>query len=677
MTPRAIILGLLGAVFIATAGYFSYTVPKLVPLGNNFFPIIVFFPLILVAGVINPVLKRLRSWRPLAGSEQAGIVLIMLIACSISGAGMMRYWSRAVFMPVKLNHGNVGWNKAEALSYVPGYLLVNNGQYDDDMFVSAWEGMSLGGDTIGMGDIPWGAWTRPISVWMPVLVLFFIASICMALMVHRQWSVHERLPYPIAQLAGAVMGTDSSAPPGAIFRRRMFWLGAGVILFIHVCNGLNKWTDGKFIEIPMVYNFFEALHQLTWLNTGVWGFGLVHVALWPTLIAFACFIDNDVSFSLGISAIPFWIMGTFCVTSGINLDWNYVDGGVLGWQMAGSFLAVGVTILYLGRRFYVRLLGRAVGLASGGEVRGYETWACRAFLLCGLLLVVLFVSMGLQWPFAAIAIGLFLLGFLVFARMSVESGLVTLQTWWQPLGVVIGLFGAEALGLRTIALIGVFYPVLSFDRHECLMPMIVNGLRICQNNTLTPGRVGVTSVWVLLIVIAVAVPFGLWVDHNWGFSHGYGGAVSAAPSGTFTYLSKAYNKLKPAGQLIPSADKTTWQRLTSIAPDRKFLIAIGLGFGVVLLLSALRMRFTWWPLHPILLLIWGTYILQEVAYSFLLGWFIKRMALKYGVSWRTLKTLMIGVIAGDLAGGALWMIVGAIQYGISGQTPPKYFIFPQ
>ena len=83
MTPRAIILGLLGAVFIATAGYFGYTVPKLAPLGNNFFPIIVFFPLILVAGVINPVLKRLGSWRPLAGPEQAAIVLIMLIATGL------------------------------------------------------------------------------------------------------------------------------------------------------------------------------------------------------------------------------------------------------------------------------------------------------------------------------------------------------------------------------------------------------------------------------------------------------------------------------------------------------------------------------------------------------------------------------------------------------------------
>jgi len=37
---------------------------------------------------------------------------------------------------------------------------------------------------------------------------------------------------------------------------------------------------------------------------------------------------------------------------------------------------------------------------------------------------------------------------------------------------------------------------------------------------------------------------------------------------------------------------------------------------------------------------------------------------------------MVGVIAGELLGGMLWMCVGGAFYGATGQNPPPYNIFP-
>ncbi|MCE5277562.1 MAG: DUF6785 family protein [Planctomycetaceae bacterium] len=680
MTLRATILGLLGAMFVVTVGYFASQVANLAHFANHFFPIVVFFPLV-VFGAINPLMKRLGGGWRLTSGELSVIAAIMLIGCSLLGTGLMRFWSRGTFMPVLINHGNVRWNKAQAMQQVPSYLLVNDGKYDESL-AEAYRGLRKSPDSpsIGLSDVPWGQWRGPLATWMPIILLYSIASICMALMVRRQWAENERLPYPIAQVAAAFMGTDENPPAGGLFRHHLFLVGAIAVFAIHLANGLNTWTNGRFISIPMVYDFFELLQRYPTLGSGVWGFGLVHVALWPTIIAFACFINENVSFSLGISAIPFLLVGVLCTENGVNLNWSYLDGGVLGWQMAGSFLAVGVTILYLGRRYYAQLLGRIFGFGRDGEVRPYEAWAGRIFVICFGLLVLILSKMGLDWPFAAMAVGLFLLGFLVFARINVESGLVLVQSWWQPMAVLVGLFGAEALGLKNLAMIGIFYPVLSFDRRDCLMPMILNGLRICRYNNILAGRVGAVSVLALVAITVVAVPFGLWVDYNWGFKMGNtpneASTIANPPSGTFEYLANSFTELKSTAVLLNSQNLTLWQRLTHIKPDSKFLWSMGLGFGAVLMLAWLRTRYAWWPLHPILLLVWGTGALQEMAYSFLLGWLIKRMALKYGVSWQSLRIFMIGVIAGDLVGGALWMIAGAISYGITGQQPVKYFIFP-
>jgi hypothetical protein len=84
------------------------------------------------------------------------------------------------------------------------------------------------------------------------------------------------------------------------------------------------------------------------------------------------------------------------------------------------------------------------------------------------------------------------------------------------------------------------------------------------------------------------------------------------------------------------------------------------------------LRFPNWPLHPALFLIWATYPAMHMAVSFMLGWFIKAGVTKYGGAgaYRKLQPLMFGVIAGDMLGGALAVIVGIVYFLINGEPPP-------
>jgi hypothetical protein len=99
--------------------------------------------------------------------------------------------------------------------------------------------------------------------------------------------------------------------------------------------------------------------------------------------------------------------------------------------------------------------------------------------------------------------------------------------------------------------------------------------------------------------------------------------------------------------------------------------------ALVLLFSFLRLRFSWWPLHPVLFLVVATHPMARFNHSFLLGWAIKEAVTRWGGqrTYQQCKPFMIGLIAGDLLGALVFMVTGAVYYAITGQKPPQYHAF--
>ena len=64
--------------------------------------------------------------------------------------------------------------------------------------------------------------------------------------------------------------------------------------------------------------------------------------------------------------------------------------------------------------------------------------------------------------------------------------------------------------------------------------------------------------------------------------------------------------------------------------------------------------------------------------SFLLGWMIKSAVVNTtgARGYHQVKPLMVGVFAGELTCGLVWMLVGALYYFNTGKTPVTYAIFP-
>jgi hypothetical protein len=76
-----------------------------------------------------------------------------------------------------------------------------------------YEGLSGPGDSI-----PYASWVEPLAWWGLFLVALYVAMICAAIIVRRQWMERERLAYPIAQV-GLSMNRRQSAGPAPLLSR--------------------------------------------------------------------------------------------------------------------------------------------------------------------------------------------------------------------------------------------------------------------------------------------------------------------------------------------------------------------------------------------------------------------------------------------------------------------------
>ena len=98
-------------------------------------------------------------------------------------------------------------------------------------------------------------------------------------------------------------------------------------------------------------------------------------------------------------------------------------------------------------------------------------------------------------------------------------------------------------------------------------------------------------------------------------------------------------------------------------PNPGGMIATGAGAAAALLIGAMRLRFGWWPLHPVGYMLanlsWG---MNRHYLQFFLGWAAKSSVLRWGGLrlYRRTMPIAIGVILGDQVNSALWAVLSVV-----------------
>ncbi len=703
MTLRALVIGLLLGLGAAAFGYLNDWVLQQSYIASDLVPVSVYGGLVIGLLVINPLLWFVRRVH-LSGREWAVIASLALVGCVVPGPGMMWTFSQTLVRPNHFQRTNIAWKSKNLL----GYARTPQGEMEevqlsteegtrtiyrpedpetlqhvmlvvpesDQAYDRIVNGFSQGlrqtqGELISADRVPWSVWLTPLSFWLPLLGLGFVAGICLVLVIHRQWAYRERLRYPVADFASELIAGAEEHPLANILRNPRFWLGFAPVVVILGINGLQAWYPGS-IAVPTSVDFRALAQKWPWLNRMPWRDQILNPPFFFAAIGFAYFVSTEVSFSLGISLVAWGFVHLALLEFGADMNQDYLAGGLHSFQLFGSYLGMALMIAYVGRKFYASVLSRAFFMPFGDPVDRHVTWACRVALLCALGMVLLLVYVvNMDWLLAVLFVMLSGVAFLMTTRINVETGLFFIQPTWHAVGILAGLFGVAALGPNMLFMLALLAAVVTIDPRVAVMPLAANALRFSEAEGVRPARLSRWMILVVLLAMVIGVFSTLYVQYN------YGGTQHDWLSMPGEMAMKMLDRNLSEFPGVTSDDWVPFD-LSRFNPDPTFLWSAGAGLAVVLACSMLRLRYHWWPLHPIIFLVWGTFPMAMMAASFLLGCVIKVVVTKFGggQTYHRNKPLFVGLVAGEFVAGIAWAVVNLIYYLNTGLEGKLFRVHP-
>jgi len=671
VTLRAVLIGLLGVILLSMCTYFNDYIMRQTQMIGNYMPISIFGSLIIFVILINPLFRRFAF----TGRELAVALAITLVAGSIVGQGLMNRFTKVLMGPHDWVRTEPGWREEGVVALAPNGFLADP-TVEEDVAVNGFvQGVGDGKGLPSVRAVPWGAWTKTLAVWIPLILALWIGMIALSVVTHRQWSDHEHLPYPVAGFANALLPDEGKAT-SSLFHSKLFWLGAAGVVAVHMNNYAYEWFPRQLVKIPTLFEMERM--RLLW-PVFARGGGRIELRIYFSAVAFAYFLASDVSFSVGIAQYARWIITGILLGYGVSLSGH---GGLSPNMFAnfGAYFGALLVLIYTGRHYYRNVFGKALFLPMRERVEPASLWGARVFLFSAALCAAsLIFVLGLDWPLALLYVSLTFALFAVLARVVAETGLFYIYVVWYPGIVIWGLFGMRAMGPKPLLIMAVLTSAVIGVANEGLMPFMANSLKVLDLRKVKLGKPAVCCAIAVLICLAVAIPVTLAFNYDTGVSGPAAGWWYETGLRTpYKYVLFAKQRLAAQGNLEETRALSGLARFAKVSPNGPCTIAFGISLALFLLFSVARLRWRKWPIHPVLFLVWGRWSTMMFSSSFLLGWFIKVMVTKYGGSriYQRLKPLMFGLIAGELLAGLIPMIVGAVYYFVTNLPPKTFYVLP-
>ena len=456
--------------------------------------------------------------------------------------------------------------------------------------------------------------------------------LCINSIFRRQWTENEKLAYPIIQLPLEIIQAEKSN----IFKNRVLWFGFAIAAFIDILNGIAHLVP----SIPMIP---VKLHDIGRYFTGKpWNaIGRTPVSFYPFSIGLSFFMPLDLAFSTWFFYLFRKMQLVFASAVG-----PLSFGGFLGMtevarfpyfseQSAGAFMVLFGVAIYLARKH----LRQVISMKSDhlDEPMSYRLTILG--LIGGLLFLMFFC---LKAGMSLFSILLFL--FLYFAistaitRMRAELGPPTHELTGMNAGqIMVDVFGSRRLGVKNLLVFSHYFWFFNRTYRNHAMPQQLEGFKIAQ-------RIGVhprTVVYATLVGTVFGLLAAFWADLH--ISYG----VAGAPGSGFSW---------------ESMNMLTWRLNSLKTADIGATTFMLFGGAFTIFLTIMRMRFLWWPFHPVGYALSMNFGVDYLWFTLVIGSALKWAILKFGGLRALRKTapFFLGLILGEYAIGSCWSALSVL-----------------
>ena len=620
VTSRAILLGIL---LIPLNGYWVIKAEVVwasihATVLSLFFNVV--FSILLLCGLNALLLK----WMPNFALQRGELLTIYVMLCmgtSLFAHDMMQILLPLMSYPFWFATPENDW-QGLFWRYIPKWLVVS----DHDVISGYYEG-----NTSLYLAKNLDAWLAPIFAWTVFILLLYFVMICLNVFIRRQWVEHEKLTYPIIQLPREMADMTSG-----FWRNRLMWLGFAIAGGLDIIHGLHFFYP----SIPDFRTKFDLAPLFT--ERPFNAIGWMPICFYPFVIGLAYFMPLDLSFSTWF----FYLFWKSQVVFRSWVGWRQMSGFYLSDQSAGAWLGISIFALWAGRRYLAGvlrkvLMGAKSSINDTHEPMRYRTTALG--IVIGISGLVYFCWQGGMsfW----VALFFFVLYFLiVFAatRMRAELGPPTHDLYYAGADrlLVAGL-GTRRLGPGNLTMFSLLYWITR-DYRGHAMPHQLEGFKIAEGADIRSNRL----VLAMLVAVIIGAIASFWEMLHLFYKYGGSSRIHGYSLGL---ASESYRRLQNWFEHPTGTDSAIIQQL-------------GFGFGLTVLMMAMRRRFFWWPFHPVGYAVAGSWTMSWMWFSVLLSWIIKYVLLKQGGLrvYRQGAPFFLGLILGQYTVGSFWSLLGAI-----------------
>ncbi len=637
ITLRAVGIGLVMVVLIVWMTQVLSITYDASDVGGNAPPPTPTYLLFFYALFAAPLLLRGNRRLALSRAELLLIYAMMIIAGPITHLYAMAYLLPHTVSPYYFAAHEPGWR--EFLPLLPSWL----GPRDRSAVVGFFRGTG--------GVVPWQTWLPTLIAWSSLLIALFFVMLCINVLMKKQWVDYERLVFPLTAIPLALSEEDRAGyfrQPTRLLRVPLFWLGFALPLLIQAPTALNRYipvipalplkevviVNGKQLSLP-----WNGLDQIEF-DLIFWLVGIVY--LLPTELAFSAWFFYAIRLMENVAAVWGGVSGEAPSVYTNEFPALFAQGA------GAAFALTGIT-LWAAQRHLLAAARKAFGKRSAaddsGEFLSYRTAFFGALL--GIAFILFWcVSAGMRLWVAALLFAFILAYFFIFARIRAETGLGMGVILWPKMldEVMVTVVGAKYLTLPDLTVLASLRWLYFGSAIGSVMACQLEGIKLADVGGLRGRRVG--GIFALAATLTVPLAFA-WTLKTY-YSHG------------FETMLVGRRETSMVGSQIYWAYQDMMETHGSLTgPDWKGILAMGGGALVTVALSALRMRFLWFPLHPVGYLAansWGMHINWA---SFLIGWLLKLLITRYGglSLYTRLLPLFLGLIVGDMVHEGIWGFV--------------------
>ncbi len=517
------------------------------------------------------------------------------------------------------------------------------------------------------GYIPLGQWVQPALAWSLLVLGLFIGFLGLNVLMRKQWVEFERFTFPLTILPKSLFG-ETMGPDGrlhrTVFRNRILWIGFAVGLVLALLKGiqfyypqcpapvLNVGTFGSFVNNELLKVFLKNVG--VGVGTGI-GFSLC-------LLAIAMLIETDILFSLWAFFILFQLWNLFgrlfTLTRYPGYPWEFQQG-------MGAFIGYALVAVFVGRQHLWHVARMVLGLGKPGEDTSSKEEVV-SYRQAVLLVVASLATLALWgiWTEMGARASLLFFGYMLvcgFAASKIRAecgapfGYLTPYYGIQFMTALGGFAVFKSTGMLMATLASGFLCTTVF---LLMAPVQVEMMELGRHFKVRPRDVGAG--------LTMGVLGGLFIG---GFVllcwlYGFGGNNLKT---TWPYEQNWYFDTFRVGEAdadrafaVGTLGKTPELQALNVSQniDAKGLT---IGMGITGVVAFLRMKFMWFPFHPIGYVLASSFFMRTAWFIFFLAWLIRLILFRLGgaqVIRRGLVPFCVGMFLGCVASIAVFDVVG-------------------